>query len=125
MAGWPNRHKRILCDAFNHHVNRLTRRARATQSSFQRISRHHRVSVEIAPAFAHSFFDVLEMLRRVTGLNIAPFGLGCFNFDDVLPQVVISSQRVDDNTITLRPLGMTKARIMLFKDGMMNYGSRI
>jgi hypothetical protein len=33
---------------------------------------------------------VLEMLRRVTGLNIGPFGLRCLNFDDAFPQVMVT-----------------------------------
>jgi len=124
MARRPHRDKCILCGPFHYQIDRLARSARSAQGCFERVSRHHCVGVEITPAFTHSFFDVLEMLRRVTGLNVAPFRLGCFNFDDAFPQVVVALQGIDNNSIALGPFGMTKARVMLFKDRMVNYGSR-
>src|SRR2546422_7638374 len=62
------------------------------------------------------------MLRCMTSLNITAAGFVCFDFEDIGPQLLIASQRIHNGHVTLRLLRMTRARVVLLKNWMMNYG---
>ena len=60
------------------------------------------------------------MLRRVAGLNVAATSFVGFDFDYVFPQTFVASQSLHDRRVTLRFLWMTRARVMLFENRVMN-----
>src|SRR5205085_3328530 len=122
MARRPDGHKRVFGRAFDYSVYRATRGARSAHRSFQRFARHHRVRVQITTALADRFFDVFEMLRRVTGLNIAASGFVGFDLDDPGPQIFIAAPYVDRHAIAFGPLRMMLPGLMFFENRMVNHG---
>src|SRR5713226_10126156 len=63
---------------------------------------------------------MFEMLRRVTGLDIAARDLAGLDLQCRLPQFGVTAQSVHDRCVSLRLFRMTGARVVLFENRMMN-----
>ena len=120
MPGWPHRHERVRRRPLHDGIDRSTGSAGAAHRCLKRGAGDHRVGIEIALAFADSFFDMLEMLWGVAGLNVTTTGLVGFNFDNVGPKIGVTAQRIDCHSIAIRRLGMIRSGIVLFENWMMN-----
>src|SRR5882724_9318419 len=121
MTGRTHRRKRILCPSFHHCIDRLARRAGAAHGGLQRMHRNHRVAVQITNAFANGLLDMFEVLWRVASLNVTTARFFCFDLNYVLPKFGVAAQRFHHDVITLGGFRMTRTRVVLFENRMMNY----